>query len=328
MYAFNTPLLLRHIPQTPKARICPRIRLCAAGDLDEAITSGEGLRAKLAANQTSRLDKAASTAEALNEMSAQIAQITAKLRADAGMPPVAEPPVEAVKTVEKDSEEEQVGIIEEEGASSGGDEPYMDPMNFGYESTAGWQVLAAEDELPESVGGNVEFRIECDMHGCSIIQVKGEKGGGGGVRERFVVRGNGFRVGYDPEAPKSFCGMVGNDQWLLALNYDEIRHFKRLCGSLAKKMDRIGNGEDEMPVKKPALRRSGDGMFNMRVARAGLDCSIELESKLVWVQAMGQPVLGQWCIRAIFMESRQSEGFWSMDTVPDLLKAVSNLGIE
>ncbi|CDF33670.1 unnamed protein product [Chondrus crispus] len=258
-------------------------------------------------------------------MSDQLAKIVAKLRADAGMPPVAEPPSDSAAAPEAPLP--PIPNADDDAAAAA-DEPYMDPSNFGYESTAGWQVLSATDELPENASGNVEFRIECDMNGCSIIEVKGDAPPGPGVRQRFIHAGPGFRVGYDPEAPKGFCGMVGNDQWLLALNYDEIRHFKRLCLSLQKKMDRIGRGEEDPPMKKPAVRRSGDGMFNMRIARAGLDCSVELESKLVWVQAIGQPVSGQYCIRAIFMEGRQSEGFWAPDTVPSMLSSLNKLGVE
>jgi Domain of unknown function (DUF1818) len=77
------------------------------------------------------------------------------------------------------------------------------------------------------------------------------------------------------------------------------------------------------------VRRSGDGMFNERVGRTGSDCSVELESKLVWVQAFGKPDQGQYGIRAIFMEGgRQCEGSWSQQHVPGLLSSVAKLGIE
>ncbi|CAN8071605.1 unnamed protein product, partial [Agarophyton chilense] len=218
-------------------------------------------------------------------------------------------------------------VVADDDAASAADEPYMDPKNFGYESTAGWQVLDANEDLPHNER-SLQFRIECDMHGCSLIEVKGDAPPGPGVRQNFIQAGVGFRVGYDPEAPKSFCAMVGNDHWLVALSYDEIRHLKRLCLSLQKRMDRIARGEEDPPIKKPAVRRSGDGMFNMRVARAGLDCSVEHESKLVWVQALGQPAPAKYCIRAIFMERRQSECFWASESVPSLLGALNKLGIE
>lgn len=291
--------------------------------MDQAVNSGKAMRERLQQVSRDRREQAERTSEALTQMSEQLSKIMAKLREDAGMPPVADPP----KQPPRASAEPMQNGTDEEDASSSADEPYMDPSNFGYDSTAGWQVLAAADELPENEG-KVEFRIECDMNGCSIIEVKGDSPPGPGVRQKFIQSGSGFRVGFDPEAPKSFCGMVGNDHWALALNNDEIRHFKRLCISLEKKMDRIGRNEEDPPAKKPAVRRSGDGMFNMRVTKAGLDCSVELESKLVWVQAIGQPVSGQYCIRAIFMEGRQSECFWNMDKVPAMLTALHKLGIE
>lgn len=344
MYAFTTPLpaslstTFTGCPPTTRSptRPClplhrprgPPVTLRASADPPDfgaAVSSGEPLRRELDELARSRKAQAEVTEKKLKEMSDQLSKIVAKLRADAGMPPVAEPPSDDAPPSAQTTARIPDPVDDSAAAS---DEPYMDPSNFGYESTAGWQVLSATDELPENESGNVEFRIECDMNGCSIIEVKGDAPPGPGVRQRFIQSGPGFRVGYDPEAPKGFCGMLGNDQWLLALNYDEIRHFKRLCLSLQKKMDRIGRGEEEPPMKKPAVRRSGDGMFNMRIARAGLDCSVELESKLVWVQAIGQPVVGQYCIRAIFMEGRQSEGFWAPDTVPNMLASLHKLGIE
>lgn len=347
MYAFTPPSFLSSFTTHPaphhsvslKPRPSPysfrhpRWRASAdEPDFGPAISSGNDLREQLRQLAEERQAKAIRTNETLNEMSRQLSEITAKLRAEAGMPPVADPPSDAMPpppqpSPDTKSPHSESNVLADDG-SSASDEPYMDPSNFGYDSTAGWQVLAATDELPENVSGNVEFRVECDMNGCSIIQTREDAPPGPGVRQKYIQSGAGFRVGYDPEAPKSFCGMVGNDQWLLALNYDEIRHFKRLCMSLQKKMDRIGRGEEDPPMKKPAVRRSGDGMFNMRIARAGLDCSVELESKLVWVQAIGQPVLGQYCIRSIFMESRQSEGFWGTDTVPNLLTALNKIGVE
>lgn len=338
MFAFSAPLSLgvRTVGLRP-SYTCARWRASAdnsASDFGSAVDSGAALRKQLREVEQSRKAQAERTSQALDVMNEQLSLIMAKLRADAGMPPVAKP-AKAQGAVAVDGKregtKEDAGTANasyESGLDSGSDEPYMDPSNFGFDSTAGWQVLAAADDLPENEQGNVEFRIQCDMNGCSIIEIKEDSPPGPGVRQKYVQSGPGFRVGYDPEAPKSFCGMVGNDQWLLALSYDEIRHFKRLCLSLRKKMDRIGRGEEDPPVKKPAVRRSGDGMFNERVARAGLDCSVELESKLVWVQAIGQPTPGQYCIRAIFMEGRQSEGFWASSIVPDMLSAVARIGVE
>lgn len=334
MYAFATPSPIAgtFLSATKRASCAaipsaPKWRACTDG-VDAAVGESGNLRSRLQDVADNRRAQAERTNAALTAMSEQLSKLMAQVRADNGMPPVADPPARTVepKQVDRAPPTTDVSSDNDDDSSGVSDEPYMDPKNFGYESTAGWQVLAESAELPENEG-NVEFRIACDMNGCSLIEVKGDAPGPG-VRQRFIQSGPGFRVGYDPESPKSFCGMCGNDHWLLALNYDEIRHFKRLCTSLQKKMDRIGRGEEEPPVKKPAVRRSGDGMFNMRVAKAGLDCSVELESKLVWVQAIGQPILGQYCIRSIFMEGRQSEGFWSMDTVPNMLAALNKLGIE
>ena len=144
----------------------------------------------------------------------------------------------------------------------------MDPSQFGLDSTSGWQVLANSDSLPESDSAAVKFRIECDGTGCSIIEMEADAAPGPGVRAQWVQKGRGYRVGYDPDAPDSFCGMVGTEQWLLALDKQETRHFKRLVTAVARKMARIDRGDERPPGPRatPAVRRSGDGMFNERVA--------------------------------------------------------------
>lgn len=343
MFAFAAPISLRN-----SARIAPGqslvcdvdvkrsrapARACAnniQSDLSKSVDAGKNMREELQKIAEQRQQQAERTSKAIEDMNQQLATIMTSLRKQAGMPPVSSPPTPdaAVPNVANARDGVPAASSSDENASTTADEPYMDPKNFGYESSAGWQVLAAEDQLPENQSGNLQFRIECDMNGCSIIELQGDAAPGPGVRKKFIHSGPGFRVGYDPEAPKSFCAMVGSEQWLLALSQDEIRHFKRLCLSVQKKMNRIGSGEEDAPMKKPTVRRSGDGMFNVRVARAGLDCSVELESKLVWVQAIGQPVLGQYCIRAIFMEGRQSECFWGTETVPNLFNALPKLGLE
>lgn len=305
-------------------------------DTDPGLMAGNVIRDKLDALTRERTEQAERTSQRLREMGEQLTGLMTQMRAEAGMPPIADPPAsDDTEDVQPDTSSDPSPSSSNASAttaaddpSSSSDEPYMDPSNFGYESTAGWQVLAESLQLPEN-DDNLDFRIACDQNGCSIIEVKGSDAvAGPGVRQKFIHSAPGYRVGFDPEAPKSFSGMVGNDHWAIALSSDEVRHFKRMCLSLAKKMDRIASGEEEPPAKKPNVRRSGDGMYNMRISRAGLDCSVELESKLVWVQGIGQPVMGQYCVRAIFMESRQSEVFWGPDCISSMFSALNKLRIE
>ena len=325
--------------------------------LTRAVESGAGMRAKLRELAETRKKQAERTNARIEEMSKQLKEMMEKIRSQTGMPPEksadTKPTAAASKPagIAKNAPSGDLKRVEDGNSASPGTssasrpctsasapasyedsssgEPYMDPNMFGFDSTAGWQILANSDILPDNESnGNVQFRIEWDMNGCSIIEISGDAPPGPGVRQKYVQSGKGFRVGYDPESPKSFCGMVGNEEWLLALSYDEIRHFKRLCLALRKKMERIEKGEEDPPVKKPAVRRSGDGMFNERVGRTGSDCSVELESKLVWVQAFGQPELGKYGIRAIFMEGRQSEGYWAPPIAQNMLGAVAKLQVE
>lgn len=314
-----------------------------------AFDSGAEVRDRLRKMAEEREALRIETEDSLNKLSARLTELVDAVRKEAGMPPVASPPVaspavanpavaspavtpSASKSPSRTSSESStgkaMGQTETYEDSSSSDEPYMDPSNFGFDSAAGWQVLASENQLPTIDDSGVKFRVECDKDGCSIIELQGNAPAGPGVRSQFLQSGPGFRVGYDPDGPGNFCGTIGNEHWLLALSRDEIRHFKRLCLALQKKMDRISRGLDNAPEQKSAVRRSGDGMFNERVGRTGSDCSVELESKLLWVQAFGKPDPGHYAIRAIFMEGRQSESYWAANFVPGLLAAVSKLLVD
>lgn len=330
-----------HVAATPaprraaRARVAPRACVSSQEEWDTAFDSGAELRDSLERVSAERREQSERTTKRLNDMSSQLSAIMAEIREQAGMPPVAAAPPPSVASRAQAGAADAVADARKEAAGPGGssesigDDPYSDPMNLGYDSAAGWQVLASENQLPTIDGGSVKFRVECDQDGCSIIELQGANAPPGpGVRSQFMQSGLGYRVGYDPQGSSSFCGAVGSEAWLLALSRDEIRHFKRLTLALQKKMDRIARGLDEAPEQKAALRRSGDGMFNERITKAGADCSVELESKLLWVQALGSPELGSYCIRAIFMEGRQSEAYWAPKYISDLLTAVGKLAID
>lgn len=302
-------------------------------ETDPAIRAGQQMRDELSRMSKERQDLQKRTEDTLRSLTQRVSDLMAQVREHSGMPPVADRPVnDPPEETSPPSRSEPVqtsaqSLPSAEDSSSSSDEPYMDPKNFGLESTPGWQVLAQSLQLPDNEG-KIEFRIQCNMDGCSVIEIDEEKHGHAGVRRKFIQSGPSFRVGYDPEAPKGFCAMFGTEQWAVALSHEEIRHFKRLCLALQKKMDRIGSGDDETPLKKATLRRSADGMYNIRTAKVGLDCSIEMESRLIWVQAIGQPVLGQYALRAILLEGRQTESFWPPDSVRSLLTALGKLHVE
>jgi len=295
--------------------------------ITSAISSGGTIREELERSAQERKDNAAAVQQSIADMNEALDSILSKLRGDTGVAPVKK------KTVVKDPSEpkmpDPVPEVDDSYLDSDA-EPYMDPNLFGMDSTAGWQVLANSENLPSS-GAPVKFRIECDGSGCSIIEMDADAAPGPGVRQKFVSSGKGYRVGYDPEAPDSFCGMAGNEHWLLAMDKRETQHFKRLVTGVARKMARIERGDEQAPAERetPAVRRSGDGMFNERVvATTGAGCSVEMESKLMWVQAVGKPRLGGYALRVIFMERRQSEAYWAADVLPNMLVAVAKLAVE
>lgn len=337
-FSARAPLASPQKPGPAPLRSVVGVVMCAEGppaddEWQAAFDSGKELRDTLQRVSDERRLQSERTEKRLNEMSSQLSNIMTQIREQAGMPPVSTTPnqKETIEATEKPGEVQSkvaAAAAEAKSSTSSDDEPYMDPSNFGYDSAAGWQVLASENQLPVLDESGVKFRIECDQDGCSIIELQGDSPAGSGVRSQFLTSGPGFRVGFDPDGPPSFCGTIGGEQWLLAMSRDEIRHFKRLTLALQKKMDRIARGLDDPPVQKHALRRSGDGMFNERVRRSGTDCSVELESKLLWVQALGAPEMGGYCIRVILMEGRQAEGYWEPKHVPGFIAAVAQLQIE
>lgn len=302
---------------------------------DMARSSGDAMRDELSRQLADRTATSSRVETELAEMSAALSDLIAEIR---GVPAFNGPPAATVPSVSvpissakvtSSSSSSSTAVVNEDV----GVEPYMDPSTFGMDSTAGWQTLQSENDLPSGPDGEPAnaFRIECDAHGCSLImQPDAGEPTGAGVRKQFVLAGEGYRVGYDPESPRSYCGMVGTSEWLLALDRDEVGHLKRLLLALKKKMRRIASGEEDPPKKGNVgrARRSGDGMFHERVSswEGDTPVSVELESKLMWVQAFGIPE--SYGVRVILMERRQVEGVWPASVVPGLLSAVAKLRIE
>ncbi len=357
MAAFaHAPVSLRHRTRLQRNRLCGTRRevyACAKtngvvppsqpeppaapSQAQIAIDSAAETREKLNQITEERREQAERVKKSIIEMNAALDRIMAKIEVETGGLTSNEATAQSKSsaglstsaTVDEDEGSQGSSVASSSYIDSDA-EPYMDPSTFGMDSTGGWQVLANSDALPIS-NAPVKFRIECDGSGCSIIEMEADAAPGPGVRQQFVHSGRGFRVGYDPEAPDSFCGMVGTDQWLLALDKQEMRHFKRLVTAVARKMARIDRGDEQVPESKanPAVRRSGDGMFNERVVGTdGSGISVEMESKLLWVQAVGKTKLGAYALRIIMMERRQSEGYWSADVVPSMLVAVAKLAVE
>ncbi|GAB0496088.1 hypothetical protein MMPV_007398 [Pyropia vietnamensis] len=302
---------------------------------DMARSSGNVMRDELTRQLADRTASSSRVESELSGMSAALNELIAEIR---GVPASDKPPVALVPPVSVPSSTTQVTSSSSSSSTAMvnedvGVEPYMDPSTFGMDSTAGWQTLQSESDLPSGPDGEPAnaFRIECDAHGCSLImQPDAGEPTGAGVRKQFVISGEGYRVGYDPESPRSYCGMVGTSEWLLALDRDEVGHLKRLLLALKKKMRRIASGEEDPPKKGNIgrARRSGDGMFHERVSswEGDTPVSVELESKLMWVQAFGIPE--SYGVRVILMERRQVEGVWPAAVVPGLLSAVAKLRIE
>ena len=180
--------------------------------------------------------------------------------------------------------------------------------------------------------GGARMIVQCNANGCSLI-VRDDPhvptSNRRGVRARCVHSGPGFRIGYDPQATYWDCALVGDDHWTIALNREEFRHFRRLGRALAHKMSDIASGRIPRPSATGKPVRSDDGTFHERlsvsaVADATERLTVELESNLLWLGALGDPT--HYDLRLVLLgKSRKAEGTWPAAVVPSLLAKLMEL---
>lgn len=117
--------------------------------------------------------------------------------------------------------------------------------------------------------------------------------------ERVVKQGEGWRIGWNPEAPK-YKGLVGNEDWAIELTEAELDDFCRLLSQLSQTMSEMAN----------------ELMEEERIA-------CEAESDRIWMEVEGFP--NAYSLRFILNAERRSEGYWPETVVTALIQAAQNL---
>ncbi len=118
-------------------------------------------------------------------------------------------------------------------------------------------------------------------------------------QSRLVKEGQGWRLGWDPDAA-IHRGLVGGADWAFELTEPELDDFCRLLGQLA----------DTMAAMAAEL-----------MEEERLCC--EAESECLWLEAEGFPT--SYGIRLILSQGRGAEGAWAAAAVPGLLGAARAL---
>ncbi|MBW4685794.1 MAG: DUF1818 family protein [Komarekiella atlantica HA4396-MV6] len=119
--------------------------------------------------------------------------------------------------------------------------------------------------------------------------------------ERVVKSGSGWRIGWNPDAPK-FQGLIGTDDWAVELTEAELNDFCRLLAQLADTMKQLAT--ELMDEEKIAC---------------------EAESNLLWMEVEGYP--HAYSLRFILNTGRCAEGQWNAGAVPGLLQATRILKV-
>lgn len=119
--------------------------------------------------------------------------------------------------------------------------------------------------------------------------------------ERLIKSGDGWRIGWNPNAPK-YQGLVGTDDWAVELTAAEIDDFCRLLAQLADTMKQL----------------TAELMDEEKIA-------CEAESDLLWMEVEGYPQ--EYSLRFILNSGRCAEGKWQASAVPGLLQATGMLKV-
>jgi hypothetical protein len=119
--------------------------------------------------------------------------------------------------------------------------------------------------------------------------------------ERVLKTGSGWRIGWNPNAPK-FKGLVGTDDWAIELTECELNEFCRLLTQLADTMKHLTT--ELMDEEKIAC---------------------EAESDVLWMEVEGYP--HAYTLRFILNTGRCAEGKWHENAVPELLQAAGMLKV-
>lgn len=135
------------------------------------------------------------------------------------------------------------------------------------------------------------------MQLAALLTFLCERGLGKGFMARQVKSGDGWRLGWDPEA-EEFCGLVAGDRWAIELTAAEFKDFCRAARRLSETMTAMA--EQLMDEER---------------------ISCEQETEMIWLEAEGFP--SQYSLRFILLSGRRGEGEWAAKVVPELQIALS-----
>jgi hypothetical protein len=121
------------------------------------------------------------------------------------------------------------------------------------------------------------------------------------MSDRLLKKGNGWRIGWNPEAD-IYKGLVGGDDWAIELTEAEFNDFCRLLEQLAQTMNRMA--EELMDEERIAC---------------------EVESDLLWMEVEGYP--HAYSVRFILNQGRCCEGNWSDGALVELVQALQTLTV-
>lgn len=119
---------------------------------------------------------------------------------------------------------------------------------------------------------------------------------------RLLKTGNGWRIGWNPQAQSEFKGLVGTDDWAIELTEQELQDFCRLSMQLAETMSQL----------------SCELMDEEKV-------TCEAESNLIWLEVSGYSQC--YSLRFILLTGRCAEGCWHESAVAGLLQAAQTLQV-
>ncbi len=112
---------------------------------------------------------------------------------------------------------------------------------------------------------------------------------------RILKKGEGWRIGWNPDPACPFQGLVGADDWAVELTAAEFTDFCRLLTQLAETVEAI------------ALELMAEENIN-----------IEAESDLIWLEIDG--LVGNYELRVLVSQNRSVEGNWSAGSVTEIVK--------
>ncbi|HEY9808180.1 MAG TPA: DUF1818 family protein [Halomicronema sp.] len=119
--------------------------------------------------------------------------------------------------------------------------------------------------------------------------------------ERIIKTGNGWRLGWQPNAPQ-YNGLLAGENWAIELTEAELNDFCRLAKQLTGTMQQMA--AELMEEEK-------------------ITC--EAESELLWVEVEGYP--SAYSLHFILYSGRGAEGQWPPPAVREIAAAIETLKV-